>query len=147
MTHPSMWQNTDMKTVQFAIDKTLLERVDSLVKLAGTTRSDFIHEALRHEIQRRENEKREQEHRTSFERIPQSTDETWMPSRPGWTDQDAARADGLDALKTAFADLEPNARTSLIDEAQTWARAKINAPAATGRIVSREKIGNRFPKR
>jgi metal-responsive CopG/Arc/MetJ family transcriptional regulator len=71
-----------MKTVQMTMDETLLERVDSLVELAGTTRSDFIREALRHEIKRRENE-----HRASFERDPQNNDETWMPSKRAWGDE------------------------------------------------------------
>ena len=66
--------------------------------------------------------------------------------------EDAAKAvfgigHGLDALQTAFADLEPKARTALIEEAQTWARAKTVAPAATGRTVSREEISKRFPKK
>ena len=69
-----------------------------------------------------------------------------------WIGEDAAKAvfgigHGLDALQTAFADLEPKARAALIDEAQTWARAKTVAPAATGRTVSREEISKRFPKK
>jgi excisionase family DNA binding protein len=69
-----------------------------------------------------------------------------------WIGQDAARAvfgigHGLDALQTAFADLEPNARTTLIDEAQSWARAQTNAPTATGRTASREEMRKRFPKK
>ena len=76
-----------MKTVQMTMDEMLLERVDSLVEQAGTTRSDFIREALRHEIKRRENERLEQEHRASFERDPQSHDETWMPSKRAWGDE------------------------------------------------------------
>ena len=53
-----------------------------------------------------------------------------------WIGEDAAKAvfgigHGLDALQTDFADLEPNARASLIDEAQTWARAKTVTPTAT----------------
>jgi mRNA interferase MazF len=77
-----------MKTVQMTMDEILLERVDSLVELAGTTRSDFIREALRHEIKRLENERLEQEHRTSFERDPQNADESWMPSKRAWGDLD-----------------------------------------------------------
>ena len=69
-----------------------------------------------------------------------------------WIGEDAAKAvfgigHGLDALQAAFADLEPKARTALIDEALTWARAQTTAPAATGRSVSREEIGKRFPKK
>jgi excisionase family DNA binding protein len=69
-----------------------------------------------------------------------------------WIGEDAAKAvfgigHGLDALQAAFADLEPKARTALIDEAQSWARGKTNTPAATGRTVSREEIGKRFPKK
>jgi excisionase family DNA binding protein len=69
-----------------------------------------------------------------------------------WIGEDAAKAvfgigHGLDALQAAFADLEPKARTALIDEGQTWARAKTDTPAATGRSVSREEISKRFPKK
>jgi metal-responsive CopG/Arc/MetJ family transcriptional regulator len=76
-----------MKTVQMTMDETLLERVDSLVERAGTTRSDFIREALRHEIKRRENERLEHEHQVSFERDPQTASETWMPSKRAWGDE------------------------------------------------------------
>jgi Arc/MetJ-type ribon-helix-helix transcriptional regulator len=143
--HIPVWQNIDMKTVQLTLDEILLEHVDALVKRAGTTRSDFIREALRHEIKRHENERLEQEHRASFERDPQNADETGMPSKRAWGGEGAAQANGLDVLKAAFANLEPNARRSLIDEAQTWARAKTNAPTATGSTVSREEISKRFP--
>ena len=69
-----------------------------------------------------------------------------------WIGEDAAKAvfgigHGLYALQTALADLEPNARAELINEAQTWARAKTGTPAATGRSVSREEISKRFPKK
>jgi metal-responsive CopG/Arc/MetJ family transcriptional regulator len=76
-----------MKTVQMTMNETLLEHVDAQVKRAGTTRSDFIREALRREIKRRENERLEREHRESFERDPQTTSETWMPSKRAWGDE------------------------------------------------------------
>ena len=68
------------------MSEAMLERVDTLAELAGTSRSDFIREALRHEIRRRGNERREQKHRASFEREPQSTDESWTPSKRAWSD-------------------------------------------------------------
>ncbi len=69
-----------------------------------------------------------------------------------WIGEDAARAvfgigHGLNALQAAFTDLEPNARTALIDEAQTWARTQTDTPAPTGQTVSNEEIKKRFPKK
>ena len=69
-----------------------------------------------------------------------------------WIGEDAARAvfgigHGLNALQAAFTDLEPHARTALIDEAQTWARTQTDTPAPTGQTVSNEEIKKRFPKK
>jgi metal-responsive CopG/Arc/MetJ family transcriptional regulator len=76
-----------MKTVQMTMDETLLEHVDAQVERAGTTRSDFIRDALRREIKRRENERHEREHQASFERDPQTTDDAWTPSHRAWGEE------------------------------------------------------------
>jgi metal-responsive CopG/Arc/MetJ family transcriptional regulator len=76
-----------MKTVQMTMDESLLEHVDAQAERAGTTRSDFIREALRREIKRRENERFEREHRESFEHDPQAASETWLPSKRAWGEE------------------------------------------------------------
>jgi metal-responsive CopG/Arc/MetJ family transcriptional regulator len=77
---------TMVKTVQMTMEQGLLERLDEMVRLVGSSRSDFIRIAVQHEIKRHENERLEREHRASFENDPQSAEETWTPATRAWGD-------------------------------------------------------------
>ena len=66
-----------------------------------------------------------------------------------WIGAEAARAvfgigQGLESLREAFAGLNDTERSTLIDEAQAWAKSKTNKPKLVGRTASLEEIKTRF---
>ena len=78
-----------------------------------------------------------------------------IPSKSlvAWLGADAVRdvfgiGRGLQALQDAFAEVAPEARAALIDEAQRWARAQpTTARTAAERTATATEIAARFPKR
>jgi metal-responsive CopG/Arc/MetJ family transcriptional regulator len=59
-----------MKTIQMTIDESLLSEVDAATQTLGTTRSEFVREALRLALQRLKISNLERQHRAGYRRQP-----------------------------------------------------------------------------
>jgi len=79
--------NPHMQTIQVVLEEKLLKDTDRVVKRTKTNRSALIREALREHLKRvRERELDEQERR-SYEKCPQTLDETeWLERAAVWPD-------------------------------------------------------------
>jgi len=59
-----------VKTIQMTIDESLLSEVDEATQRLGTTRSEFVREALRLALQRLKISNLEEQHRAGYRRQP-----------------------------------------------------------------------------
>lgn len=77
-----------MKKVQFTLDEELIEAVDQFSRQLGTTRSDFVRQALRDAVERHRVALLEEKHRRGYERHPVLPGE-FPPPGPGpvWFDE------------------------------------------------------------
>ncbi len=74
-----------MKTIQMTLDEDLVQKVDEVVRVMQTTRSEFTRAALRVAIKHFEARQLEEKHRRGYKRRPVKKGEfsLWEKSRPG----------------------------------------------------------------
>ena len=77
-----------MKVVQLTLEPELVERIDKMAKLLGTTRSGFTREALRTALERYEEAELEERHRAGYRKAPLAKQEF------GISEADRAWGDG-----------------------------------------------------
>ena len=83
----------DMRTIQIRVDHALAARVDERAKRLGTTRSEFVRQALRDALGRHDEAEMEERHKAGYRRIPPAPDEFAIPDEHrAWGDEEDTKA-------------------------------------------------------